>query len=360
MVFGFLNLAKEEHIEQAKKELYSNLPQNHEEWDPTGKSPVVSLIKEKNVKNHAKYLFLKNNPGYVKKTFLKIIGIIILAFTISRLLSHYTQTSFFIMNTLIIIGSFILLIVFHFKVQSIRRDLIKLEVAKENNYLYWPDKNHKLWRDYAHKYTEVFNRGDQDQNLEDIFWGTTNINGKKHNFTSGLFNYTRVSRDNKGNTKHQKFTDHYFIIKLPRRLESRFYLYPEGVISKIANFFTNKKIKTESIKFNDTFAFSYKGKKTDKHMNITQILTPRVQEELVKISDYKKKGNGFFTRRSTNGLSVLFAENAVVFYAPGRILRKTKMNFFKSSDIKEEDKNELKKELETMIKVSDEIINYLD
>ncbi|MFP4567669.1 MAG: hypothetical protein ACLFN8_01870 [Candidatus Woesearchaeota archaeon] len=354
-----LKIQKDKYEKEARTKLYKTINPDKTEWDPAGKSPMMSEVRDKNIKNHSTYLFLKNNPNYAINTALKIGAIFAILFIIFEIIIAIT-TKMHAARIYIPLGLIVSLAIFYHYVTKSTKDIIKLEVANQKNYLYWPDINHDLWRTYQKKYPEIFSKGDKYQNLEDIFWGTEEINNKKVHFTTGIFNYTTTTRDKDGNERNTKHTDHYFIIKLPKKLESRFFLYPENIFSKITNMFQNKEINTESYKFNKTFAFSYKGKRSEKEMNITKILTPRVQEELLNLSEHKKKQKSFLRRHTTQGLSILFAEEEVIYYAPGHLLTKTKTNFFTQNTIHNEDKEKITQELQTITKISNEIIKYLE
>jgi hypothetical protein len=345
--FDFMKLERPEYIERSRNEIFKEYSDKNEFWDPAGDPLENSSIKEENVKNHSKYLFIKENPEHIKKTFRRMYSFFWISFGIILIIN--ILTFFLLLFPSIIILTLILMLPlgYSFYLKNLVKDMVKLEIALENKYLYWPEPNPGLWTKYKKSYPEIFQKGDKRQNLEDIFWGINEYHGMKNYFVSGLFNYTIVTRDKNGKKEHN-YTDHFFIIKLPKKINSRFFLYPENIFSKIKNYFTNKKINTESISFNKAFAFSYKDKKNDKEMDITMILTPRVQEELLKMKEKKQ------------GLSVLFSEDSVVFYAKGVLLRKIKTNFKKSPKINEEDKKIIKEELNKMVKVSCEIAKYLN
>jgi hypothetical protein len=235
------------------------------------------------------------------------------------------------------------------------KDLIKLQIANENNWLYEPNQDPNLWQNYANQFPEIFKKGEKNQNLEDIFWGALK-NGENYNyFVSGLFHYTTTSRDSKGRRHDTIHTNNFFAIKLPKKLNSRFYLYPENTFSKIGNFFTKKEINTESIKFNKTFAFSYNGSKGEKALEIVKTLSPRVQEELLRFNDNNKKKNSFH-----GGISVLFVDDIVLFSSSGPLISKLKTNFLKSIVISLDDKEILSKQITEAINITSQMSKYLD
>ena len=351
MVFNILK-EKPDLVYKAKASLFNGLS-SAEFWDPTGLVPGVDEARDKGAVVHAKYLFLKNNPGLVLKHLGLMFGVFVLLFLVFAFLGVW------FVNFLLFVAFVILVFVAIYRLNRVRREVVKLEVADKNGFLFLAERSPTRWQKYKALYPEVFDKGRESQRVEDCFWGSVNLNGLKTSFVSGIFYYVNVSYDNKGNRRRHPRWSNFFIAKLPSRNESRFFLYPQSFFSKVGNFFSRKKVHTSSVDFNKAFAFKYKGKRSEKELDIVKILSPGVQEELLKLNEHKRKSLGFFERR-TSGISVLFADDSVVFFSPGRLLRKTKTNFLKSPEIKEEDLVFLKEELESMISISNNITRYLD
>jgi hypothetical protein len=346
----FLKFRYKEYLDEARKKLSTYFNKNTNLWDPSGSLPNLNAIKEENVKEYARYLFLKNNPNYSKKVFLTIFITSVFIF----MLSFFIDVIFRILAI-----SFLILtsIIFYLYLYMMRKDIIKLIVAIENNFLYWPNPDRLRWINYFKLFPEIFNRGDKNQSLEDIFWGEIDYENRKNYFVSGIFNYTITSYDSENREKDTKYTDHFFIIKLNKKLNSRFYLYPQNIFSKVKNLFVKKDIKLESLRFNSTFSFSYNGKKDEKAIEIVKTLSPRVIEELLKLYDFKT-GKKLF--KKSDNFSVLFTNDCVVFYFSGYFIENLRTNFAFSNKISEKDKIFLDNELKTMIKLGSEMVKYLD
>jgi len=348
-MFGFfkLDLVK---IKEAKEKILKDLSNDTAVWDPLGKGPDLNIISRENARNQLIYNELKKNPGYVKKKFYQILlfslllGGGVIALTII----------FAIDARLIFLGIFIafsLPSAYHIKWKKIGKDLIKLQIAQSKGWIYNPSKNSMLWIEYAGIFREIFSKGDESQNFEDIFWGSVKKGLKTHQFVAGNFEYYIVSRDSKGRKHRSKHEENFFIIHLPKDIKTRFFIYPENIFSKIGNFFTKKEVNTESNKFNKTFAFKYNGSKDEKAMEIVKILSPRVQEELIKLNESDK----------TRGLNVLFSKNSVVFLFKGPMINKMKTDFiFKSTELHQDDVKFIEDRLDTLTDISTEIVKYLD
>ena len=231
---------------------------------------------------------------------------------------------------------------------NISKDIIKVQIAEENNWLYDPEKDYSSWSQLRHNYKEIFNKGDESQCLEDQFWGSVKKDNKDYYFNTGLFHYTTVSRDSKGRTQRHPHIEHFIGVRLNKKINSRFYLYPENVFSKIGNFFTKKEINTQSIEFNKTFAFSYNGKKSEQGMEIVQTLSPAVQQKLIQL----KKENG--------SVRILFCDDSVFFNFNGTMMNSYETDLLKDSNISEKDKALFNKKINTLIDISSDISKYLD
>jgi hypothetical protein len=361
-LFDFFTLKVDpKDVEKSKQELFSGYNNDYKAWDPTGISPNIERLKEINAKNQAKYLFLQKNPKYPKKTmwsvFLMSLVVALILFYIADIIP-YLGDIFYILGIIIL---FLPSFGFYFGLVGLGKDLIKLQIANENHWLYEPERDKELWNRYSKLYPEIFRKGEKKQYLEDLFWGAVNKNGYWNYFVSGLFNYTITTRDSKGRRKDTELTNHFFAIKLPKKLKSRFFIYPENGLSKIRNFFSKKEINTESTKFNKTFAFSYNGDKGDKALEIVKTLSPRVQEELLKLNDSKIKSTKAMGNPLAKGISVLFTDDVMIFSSFGPLIPIMKTDFlFRSVKIDQRDKEFISNELNTLIHISTEIVKYLD
>jgi hypothetical protein len=331
-----------EEIQFAKSQISSK---NSTVWDPT--LPVnFDTIRENCAKIKAKYIKLQNEPNKIKKQFLVsycIMGIGI----ILGLLILFTQNSFesgvflifFLSAPLFILNS---------SYKSLSIDIIKLQIAEQKSWVYDPNSDMGKWNHLKNHFPELFSEGDENQYVEDQFWGTTKVGNKTFYFNSGLFSYDVVTRDSKGRRHRSTYKKHYISLYTPKELKCRFHLHPDTAFSKIGNFFTKKEINTESNEFNNTFAFSYKGPKGENAQEIVKTLSPAVQDKLVQLAQRK------------NGVEILFNKNAITFRFDGVFFNTLHTNLKESLDINSKDLKFFESEISDLASISSEVVQYLD
>lgn len=318
-------------------------------WDPVGSVDLIK-IKFKSADVYAKYLSLKNDPNRAKRklifwSFIAILIFILDVVIFVKFLSfeEYLRLFFLIMS----LGILPAIGVYAYY-ESLARDMIKIQIAQSNGWIYDPSEDFEKWRKLKINFYEIFQKGDEKQNVEDQFWGSIIYEGKRYDFYAGLFFYTDVSYDIKGRKQERTFTKHFFSIRLNKTIKARFFLYPEGFGSKFKNFFSTKEINTESIEFNKRFAFSYNGSKDENALEIVKTLSPAVQNQLVNLSKRKRDS------------SILFSDSCVFFMFDGFFLKKMKTSLFKGVDIDEADKVYLDNELKVLIDIAVDVAKYLD
>ena len=304
-------------------------------WDPI-KTFSRKRVLENCASLQATYEQIQKNPSYIKKIRNKsiLIGILIALPLIYIGIQYQIEV---LVWGIVVLGLSFFSVYMYLK--KIAKDIIKWGIAQKNNWVYDPNTDVLRAREFMREYPEIFRKGDKGQSLDDQFWGTH----KKISFTAGLFQYKVSSGRNNSSTTYHR---HYYAIKSPKT-DIRFHLYPEGIGSKVANVFTKKQINTESIAFNKAFAFSYKGKKEEKAIDIVRTLTPAVQQMLV---DLKQK-------RAL--LEVLFAEDTIIFLFKGNLLKKLSTNFVKSSNIHDSDARKIEEELSLVLDTAKELIDIL-
>ena len=292
------------------------------------------------------------DPAYPRKHRNKLFGFGVLGVFVMGVLAYFFPEYAFGKDG---DGGFIWLVVLPFvpfglylkKVKDLQKDLVKLVIAKGNHWIYSPDKREARWRVLRTKFPELFEKGDEAQNLQDEFWGNFKGDRRAVDFWTSIFEYTVVHRDSKGKKTRQVFTKNAFSFRLVKPLRTRFCLKPEKILSKIRNFFTTKEVETESIAFNKAFAFYYDGAKADKELEMVKTLSPAVQ---LKLLDLKKTEGPF---------SVLFSGEVVIFLFEGVLLKKMHTNFFKKVEVASQDKKYLRQRLEQILEISDDIVQYL-
>ncbi|MCH8520007.1 MAG: DUF3137 domain-containing protein [Nanoarchaeota archaeon] len=340
-----------------------NTNQNSQFWDPTGRLPNLEILEQNRQSILQKSQYWKENLSKITKKFNLIY---VISFLIFSILIIFLQ-NFELFIPLIIVYFTIIAIFYaivYTRLKSLKKDLIKIELANHKNWLYEPEKSSVLYQDYYRIFPEIFNLGEKFQNIEDVFWGNITRNSLNHSFVSGLFNYTyTVVERTKNGTRRKDVhcTDHFFILKLPKTISSRFYLFPKNLMNKFTNMFTKKNIQTESLEFNKRFSFSYQKAGNEVQIDIMTILSPRVIEELVNFSKVKEKN--IFSNKSSliNGLEVLFTQNCVIFLTPGPLIEKLNVSISSQSlKISPEELKEVEELMNFYIDISTEISKYLN
>jgi len=352
--FNFLKIT-EDSISKQEKSLFQNLPQF---WDVLGELQI-DFIRKNSAEVGAKFEVLEKNPKLIKKHYFYAILIGIFLTLILGFFIYYSSKSNsdksifdFIYLIFVVIAPYGIVKTYYSK---LIRDLIKLDIAKENNWLYDAKENKNRFNDLKNYFPEFFNKGNDNQYVDDQFWGyiekknsLSNSTNKFQFFHSGILHYDMVTYDSKGREHRVSFDNHFFMFPLEKQIKSRFHLYPEHIGSKIGNFFSKKEINTESIEFNKIFAFSYNGKKDDSHLDIVQTLSPAVQIKLVELAKLKKK------------VEVLFVGNCVMFLFEGLLMPKLFTDFKNSLKVDSRDKEYLTSQLDNLTEISYEIGKYLD
>ena len=351
---------RDQYLSRAEDHLIKEQNTN-ELWDPASKIPSIKQLIEENKKTKAQQLYLEDNIEKIKqketiKT-IKTATIIILSLILFFSFPHIP-----LMQLSLPIA--ILIIIFFSRaykipnIKKVKKDIIKLEVAKRNNYLYSPDESIKRYIDYTAAYPEAFQRGDHSQNIEDVFWGKVKRHNQEYKFTTGVFNYKQIE----GSGRHRRtvtYLDHYFAININKKINTRFTLTPNKNL--LRKFLTRNKIATESKEFNDTFKISIRNKKEDSELEVTRILTPRVQEELLKLNEHAKPKKTIFQKtQNANGTTIIMDKDTILFYIPGPLMKDTKTKFKKNMKIQEEDLQSINQELNTLIEISSEIAKYIN
>lgn len=336
-----------EDILNAEKKLFK---ENNNFWDPV-ETLNIQTIRKNAAEVEVKIENLKKNPGQINKNLsiifvlgLLICSVIIYLFYISELLFRKNGLNFPFMIISIFASIFMGVRAYYI---LLTKDLVKLEIAKKKGWIYNPNHDQTKYESLIAYFPETFTKGNQNQYIEDQFWGLTLIGNNYHYFYTGVFYYEIVNGSGK-NRKVTPYTTHYFIFPLKKDINARFHLFPENAGSIITNWFTKKEINLESNEFNKTFAFTYDGEKGKKAQEIVKTLTPIMQEKLINL--YKQKG----------GCEILFARTAVVFLFENDILNNIKTDFKKNSEINSDDLKEIDEKLTELIKISEEMSKYLD
>ena len=234
--------------------------------------------------------------------------------------------------------------IFNIYLTSVSGPILKLEIARANNWLYNPKEDYRSYEELSENYGEIFGKVFGKKSVKDQFWGTIMKGSKKHFFYTGTYYYSKFGGD-----KDKDFNTETFIgVRLNKTINSRFYLHPETTYDRIGNMFTNKELNTESIEFNKHFAFSYNGEKSEEGLNIIQTLSPAVQQKLIDL------------KKMTGSIRILFSEDSVFFSFKEVIDDFYDFDLLEDIEIPKKSKEELENKIKTLIDISTDIAKYLN
>ncbi|MFT4261263.1 MAG: DUF3137 domain-containing protein [Candidatus Woesearchaeota archaeon] len=316
-------------------------------WDPTGAKLDIKKF-EKNLEE----IFKKER--FHKKHFYKIlVGTILLTVVISVLLTLYDGSGNLAeVYFMAVITPIIVVIFFIGSLRNLKKGLMKAKLAKEKGWVFEPKENSSLYSFYLGSFPKLFNMGNCFRSLQNVIWGKTN-NGVP--FVVGDFNYA-VRRSSGKRTTTTRYTDHFFAVKLNTPLSTNFYLGPKNMGSKLKNLFTKKNIQTESIDFNERFYFCYENKDSETQMNIMNVLSPGVLEQLASFGLKKRKR----FKSQSGGVKVYFKGDSIIFLAPGPFFEKTGISLTpKSLDITKEDRAELDSQINYYFNLGQNIVENI-
>jgi phage pi2 protein 07 len=243
----------------------------------------------------------------------------------------------------------ILPIIYIGRILSLQRDLIKIIIADEYNWVYSPDKRRNRWMDLVRVYPELFKRGNRDQNFQDEFWGKFSGKRQMVDFWSGMFEYTTE----RGSGKHRSkstYRKYVVALRLNKKLKSDFLLKPNSIEAWFLSFVRkNENINTESVDFNKCFSVFYNGNKIEKQLEIIKTLSPSVQEKILNMREEQGK------------FSLQFRGETVLFVFSGYLLRRMKTNFFlRGVRLDPRDAKTIQDRMNSILDISSEIVPFLD
>jgi hypothetical protein len=321
---------------QDEKQIFEEMTKLEEDWK--------KITSKKNVRHRQKMMLIFNLCFF----FGLIFGII---FTISySIVLPINQndinlapaiTSFIIM-AIGLVGRAFTRSYYHSKF----RDVLKLLLAKENNWLYLPKPNVPQQQVLQKELPELFKRGNTNNKyVDDQFFGEVQTGKDKTSFHFGNFYYEIESGS--GDNKHTRsYYKNFLAFKSSRKLNARFLVSPERIGNKIRNILTKKDVDLESIEFNKEFTFSYKDKQNK--LLIPRIFTPTLQLSFLEI---EKKQKDFQS---------LITDDAIIFMFDGFLLSHLKTDILKENKINEEDNVQLKNKIDELIVIIKEITKRFD
>ncbi len=319
-------------------------------WDPIDEDVRPALFERDLNELNKKYNAYKKHPNSIRfKLFLCFIPVFLLVGISVFFLGPFLRILAELDNAAgVVVLPFVFVIWYIRKIFLVQRDIVKLMIAKANNWTYSPAEKPSRWRLFKRKYPEIFYKGNQDQNMQDEFWGDFDSGTQKVSFYAGVFAYVTKTKDSKGRSSKKTYYNTIVAIKLNKKLKSDFRLEPEGLGRKFLNFFGSKEIEMESAEFNDKFAFFYNGKRADKELDIVGTLSPSVQVRILQMA------------REQKPFTLQFKDDIALFAFKGRMMKKMKTNFFRKVEIDQRDIDELNKWLNNMLNIASDIVPFLD
>lgn len=315
-------------------------------WDPAGDLIYSNSFEVSCQSLKDKYLIYQKNPRLPLRNLLLCTLPVICSVFLIMLFPRFLEFILQIKNgVFLLVLPFLPAVIYFTKIKKMQRDLINYLIAQENQWIYSPEERSERWQILRSKFKNLFEKGDEDQNMQDEFWGK--INGG-NNFYMAIFEYTVVMRDSKGNRRRRKFSKSILALKLNKKLKKTFQLVPESFWHGIKHWFTKKEIETESNSFNRTFAFEYDGQKVENELEIVKLVSPAVQMKLIDLKD------------TVENFNLLFQEDTVLFVFEKLIFEKMQTNFFRKVEIDSRDTDFLKKRLYQLLEISGGIVPYLD
>ena len=139
---------RDEYFEKAQKSL-TDRQTIEDVWDPTGKIPTKEELIRLNTKIKAQQIYIEENLDEIIKKRRK-------KNTLNSILIPLTIIFFFILEPLVYLGIIGLLLVNIFlntkNIDKVKKDIIKIELAQKNNYLYDPEENLQRYDEYKQKF----------------------------------------------------------------------------------------------------------------------------------------------------------------------------------------------------------------
>jgi len=324
-------------------------------WDPSDYKININDIKKDNEDNVKKYQYLVDSNNKPRRDFLKLVAFTFVVAVAIVLPDIRGGESLLACMFYILFFTSMPVIIFAWRSIRFTKDLLKLRVAHNNQWVYAPSKNYSLQFYYAELFPEIFNKSVYGQYFEDMFWGNVKRGNLICDFVSGNFVYLKRYNKSNGKVNYIKINNSFFVFKLSKKIKSRFLLKPDKNRGKENSLFWKKPYKelnVESSKFNELFSFEYAGSRDAKELDIVSILSPRIQEELVKLGQ-----NG--TKNSN--VSVLFTDQSVVFSFDWELMDKVNTNFMlRSLELDPRDVKHINDKLDKMINISTEVVKYID
>lgn len=329
----------EEEIEKHRKNLFQKATKP---WDPVEEVRVVDLI-DKCAKVKAEYEYFQKHRHEIRKnlSFKIIIVFIVIAVVVSFFMTPIVIT-FSILSFILAVSY----LISNCGIDKFAKDIININVAEDEGWVYNPDEDNKKWKALSKKYVRIFNRGSSTHHIHDQFWGELGIGDKKTAFNFGLFSFETGSYASKYDvpTTH---SSHYFILKLNKKINSSFNVFRANTLIKLQRKFSRSKISFLK-DFSDKFTVIYD--KDDKQSNneALKLFSRELQRKIVELD------NG------DNIKEILFEGDVVVFLFKDELIKDVNTNILKSSLINNSDIIKIRSKLRSIVNTMSQILKTLD
>lgn len=238
------------------------------------------------------------------------------------------------------------------RVYDLQTDLVKLEVADENDWVYSPDRDGRRGSLFNRRYANLFTHKDRERpETEDEFWGTYQANRQVMPFWTGLFHYQVESRVRVN--KQRRVRKHVWTavaLPLNRRIPHTLLLRAQPLrLRWLRRLFRRRvNLNTASAEFNRRFDVYRDGVEQEDRHAILRILTPAVQVRLLDL--HNEEGEFAF----------YFDHEAIVFIFHGRLMKGMQTDFFRSIELAPEDRTRVQERLDHVLSLSGDIVPFLD
>lgn len=307
-------------------------------WDPidgelSENSAIITQLSGSDLDE--KFEHLLKNPSEPKWYFWSLLSFGIL----SSLFLYYEYRDYRFGYVRILVYLLLPVLIYYRYIKELERKLVELLIAKENNWLYNPNKDRQKWIELKILFGEIFNKGDRAQFVFRQFWGS--IGSDNVMFWKSRFKYTIGSKKSS-----HTVTETVYAFKLPKIVAENFLLVPQNFKNRLKTSI-NLKITTESNDFNKIFHIEYRGKTNDVGDEIFEVLSPDVQDKLINF------------RKSCGKFSLLFKKDTMLVVFEKDIKLKYS-NFLKKVAFDERDMQEMNRLMSSTVKLGGEVLSCLD
>ncbi len=168
---------------------------------------------------------------------------------------------------------------------TIATDARKLLYARENGWLYSPNRRSGRLEVLQKAFPALFRLGNESRSLEDEWWGSVPIAGKPTDCWLARFTY--AERQGKHSTSYEASV---IGLRLPRLAQWSLSIVPETMGKRFLNLFTRRDLDTSSDDFDRAFTVVYDGDKDRMLPFLKRTVTPPLQHLLLALKRNYERG----------------------------------------------------------------------